>query len=181
MRILYVACTRPQERLIMIGSLPDLAKSAVKWSHSLTAFHLSRGKNYLDWIGPIVMRHQDGQKLRDLLPSPGPQCQCQRDESQWQVDIINWQTIIQAEKRQAETQNLQKNQLLNFQWEKKAPEQLRIVNRLDWRYSYQEAEKVPAKLAVTQVKDLDTNNISNLLFSETVVMEKPSFLQGERP
>lgn len=181
MRILYVACTRPQERLIMIGSLTDLTKSAVKWSRNLTAFNLSRCKNYLDWIGPILMRHHDGQKLRNFAQFYSQQLQCQADESKWKLDIINIQTIIQAEKRQAEKQNLLKNQLLNFKLEKEAPEQIRIVNRLNWHYGYREAEKVPAKLSVTQVKELNADNIATLFLDETSTIEKPVFLQQERP
>ena len=66
MRVLYVALTRARERLILLGSARDLRKTAVKWTKPVSPYSLSGAKNYLDWIGPVLMRHPDCDTLRAL-------------------------------------------------------------------------------------------------------------------
>lgn len=65
LRILYVALTRAKERLLLYGSLGKLNETLNKWlrlstSCSEAAFpdgQLRSAKNFLDWVGPALMRH----------------------------------------------------------------------------------------------------------------------------
>ena len=83
MRILYVALTRPKDRLILLGSLADLQRNAERWAKPVNSYYLSKGKNYLDWIGSVLMRHPDGGALRDLLEQPFDQ-RLLHSESRWE-------------------------------------------------------------------------------------------------
>ena len=56
MRILYVAFTRAEDRLIIVGSLKNMDKLVKKWDKSDNIYSLMSGRNYLDWIGPALMR-----------------------------------------------------------------------------------------------------------------------------
>ncbi len=73
MRVLYVAMTRARERLILLGSGSSPARMCSAWADAvdlpypqLPAMQLLSAKNALDWIGPTLMRHKDGQPLREL-------------------------------------------------------------------------------------------------------------------
>ena len=66
MRILYVAMTRPINKLIMVASLKNLPRLASKWSKSLGAFNLGKARTFMDWAGPVLIRHPHGEILRDL-------------------------------------------------------------------------------------------------------------------
>ncbi|MCQ6558340.1 UvrD-helicase domain-containing protein [Paenibacillus mendelii] len=62
MRILYVALTRPKEKMFLVGTAADAAKQLQRWQSSLDAegelpdFRLAQAKRFLDWIGPLAMR-----------------------------------------------------------------------------------------------------------------------------
>ncbi|QCR31565.1 helicase-exonuclease AddAB subunit AddA [Lysinibacillus sp. SGAir0095] len=66
MRILYVAMTRAKERLILVGTVKDWEKVSSKWCEiqhlptdaMLPEYLRARAKNYLDWVGPAVARHE---------------------------------------------------------------------------------------------------------------------------
>ncbi|RKJ47643.1 helicase-exonuclease AddAB subunit AddA, partial [Butyricicoccus sp. 1XD8-22] len=66
MRILYVAMTRAKERLILVGSVKNWEKTRDEWCEighlseqsMLPEYLRARAKNYLDWIGPAVARHE---------------------------------------------------------------------------------------------------------------------------
>lgn len=72
-RILYVACTRARERLILIGSTQNLEDRV---QGSLTAHDMTRqtlltsrfakAKSYLDWLLPVLVRHPQATTLRQL-------------------------------------------------------------------------------------------------------------------
>ena len=71
LRVLYVALTRAQEKLVLVGSTADIWATAAGWSQAaevdgwaLPDALLARANTFLDWIGPAVMRHRDGEPLR---------------------------------------------------------------------------------------------------------------------
>lgn len=86
MRVLYVALTRAKDRLILIGSCSDLQKTAGRWAKPVSAYSLSKGRSYLDWIGPILMRHPAGNSLRNLLDEDFDQALWNHN-SRWQIEF----------------------------------------------------------------------------------------------
>ncbi len=51
--------TRAREKLIITGTVADLAKALAKWSrcsriegNKIPAYEILNGERYLDWIGP---------------------------------------------------------------------------------------------------------------------------------
>lgn len=78
MRVLYVALTRARERLILVGSAPDLPEKAAGWARAsrdgrgrLPPFLLARAGSYLDWIGPALIHHPDAGLWRRLASADG--------------------------------------------------------------------------------------------------------------
>ncbi|MGO4732090.1 helicase-exonuclease AddAB subunit AddA [Paenibacillus sp. 2KB_22] len=97
MRVLYVALTRPKEKMILLGTVKDAAKKALAWSQvkdspelALPDYLLAAGRSYLDWIGPSLMRHPDAAVLRELAGSHDSFSACLADDqSRWVISIIS--------------------------------------------------------------------------------------------
>ncbi|QOS80297.1 helicase-exonuclease AddAB subunit AddA [Paenibacillus sp. JNUCC31] len=97
MRVLYVALTRPKEKMILVGTVKDVVKKAVAWSQIkdsperiLPDYLLAAGRSYLDWIGPSLMRHPDAVLLRELAGGSDSFAACLvDDESRWNISVIS--------------------------------------------------------------------------------------------
>nr|WP_245249737.1 helicase-exonuclease AddAB subunit AddA [Vagococcus allomyrinae] len=71
MRKLYVALTRAEEKLFLVGSYKDQEAAWKKWSRSAMEPRVVLGDELrlksltlMDWIGLTLMRHQDAQKFQ---------------------------------------------------------------------------------------------------------------------
>ncbi|MFC4778534.1 helicase-exonuclease AddAB subunit AddA [Paenibacillus sp. GCM10023252] len=60
MRILYVALTRPKEKLYLVGTLSDAEKKRQSWQTAIDAqgqlpdYRLASARTFLDWLGPLA-------------------------------------------------------------------------------------------------------------------------------
>ncbi|PYY27493.1 helicase-exonuclease AddAB subunit AddA [Paenibacillus illinoisensis] len=97
MRVLYVALTRPKEKMILVGTVKDAAKKAAAWSQIkdsseliLPDYLLAAGRSYLDWIGPSLIRHPSAASLRELAGVQDSYAAClMDDESRWRISVIS--------------------------------------------------------------------------------------------
>lgn len=96
MRVLYVALTRARERLIIVGSCRDMDAKIADWAQvaghvgwSLPDESLLSAANWLDWIGPAVLRHAQGEPLRARVQGDVPlgDREVANDPSSWQLHI----------------------------------------------------------------------------------------------
>ncbi|MGI6038529.1 MAG: helicase-exonuclease AddAB subunit AddA, partial [Limnochordia bacterium] len=92
MRILYVALTRAQERLILIGSTKERDKACAQWARGalregwpLPETVLADAKSFLDWLVPALSRHRDGEPLR--MDVPLGDAEIGADPSSWQITL----------------------------------------------------------------------------------------------
>ncbi|CAI6071455.1 ATP-dependent helicase/nuclease subunit A [Paenibacillus sp. JJ-100] len=96
MRVLYVALTRPKEKMVLVGTVKDAVKKAQAWLQvkdspelALPDYLLAAGRNYLDWIGPALIRHRDAAVLRELAGDPDSYAAClASDESRWSISVV---------------------------------------------------------------------------------------------
>jgi len=103
MRVLYVALTRPKEKLYLIGSVRNVEKQLQTWGQAvdqpdllLPDYMLARGRSYLDWIAPSLLRHRDGSELRRLggLPNRAGDCLVD-DPSKWYISVVPAEEVQQ--------------------------------------------------------------------------------------
>lgn len=100
MRVLYVALTRAKERLIIVGSVRDVDGAAADWAgvagHSgwpLQDERLLTAAGWMDWVGPAVLRHRDGEPLRERaeeqggIPVSPADGAVAGDKSRWSVHV----------------------------------------------------------------------------------------------
>ena len=71
LRILYVALTRAKEKIIITGTCSSLSNKILNASYLvgddklLSELYMENSTSYLDFILGVIIRHKDGEKLRD--------------------------------------------------------------------------------------------------------------------
>ncbi|WP_436669333.1 helicase-exonuclease AddAB subunit AddA [Paenibacillus kandeliae] len=103
LRVLYVALTRPRDKLIMIATVKDLDKKIASWSQiqeypalELPDYLLSRARSYLDWLGPAFMRHRSATLFRERSEAAAAPYAAvlADDQSDWQLSIIDTRQLL---------------------------------------------------------------------------------------
>lgn len=196
-RILYVAMTRAREHLVMVGTIKDLSKSVMKWTHSLQgkdwllpSAQLGRAACFWDWLGPCLLRHRQGTLLRkplidweDQLAAPEVYLE---DPSHWQLALWN-QHSINSQGNLADSASHP-----NIESVKKAlpleavgPIPDSITSCLEWKYPWSMLADIPGKLSVTEIKQRYQILEQDTSFSTTTIQpvrqlhKRPRFLQKE--
>lgn len=185
MRILYVALTRARERLILVGSVRDIAKTRSVWSEwvdhrddKLPDWLLVNADCWLDWVGPALIRHKHSAVLRE-----NNQCIPEifaTSPASWLIKT--WDHVC-IEKLQSCT-----GAELETMWEKisefeQLPEEyLKPVSeavdlRLTWDYSHKAALGCPAKWSVSELKDNYADGEEAEPLVEQLMFNRPRFLQ----
>ncbi len=190
MRILYVAFTRAKEKLIITGMVRDVEKTAKKWCEcasyggiKLSEYSLVDAKSFLDWIGPAVARHHCGKPIRDLSGiSQNPVWVVEGDNSRWKVCIEDRDRFAGGSSENNDAEDAAK-------WirsldcnNRKGKYKNEIYKRLDWKYKYEEASKIPVKFSVSELKRrfklIDRED--SVEFIEPVHLKKPVFLEKKK-
>jgi ATP-dependent helicase/nuclease subunit A len=178
MRILYVACTRPRDKLIMVGSLSDLPRRAKIWSKKINPFQLAQARCHLDWVGPVVLRHHDGFKVRELGAVNLEDSEILPEEFRWRVEIVSRPQAVQGEmSEQAKDRDFRKI-LQEFELANHSPEHKLIEKRLNWQYPYSEAIQIPSKLSVSQIKNMSGLGRESLGINIPQMVKRPRFLNA---
>ena len=70
LRILYVAMTRAEQKLVLVGTVPSLSMLAKQLAampeNSISAGFLAERPSYLSWLAAALLSHKDGGELREL-------------------------------------------------------------------------------------------------------------------
>ncbi|HZK34974.1 MAG TPA: helicase-exonuclease AddAB subunit AddA [Bacillota bacterium] len=180
MRILYVALTRAKDRLILIGSAGGLDRAAQKWANKLTPYTLSRGTSYLDWICPVLMRHEDGACLRDLAGQEdlflGEDIQPNQGPSSWHIKVYDRSDISSRVRDVSDQKNKLKEELKSPAIEDNDLAKI-IEQRFSHIYPYKSASGVPSKLTVTEIKKINT---PEALYKVPILIEHPKFTESRK-
>lgn len=193
MRILYVALTRAKEKLILIGTVNDLDKSIKKWQMQvqhdewlLPDYDRAKAKTYLDWIGPSILRHQDGKILRDRIGCTVPQSSdIFHDETKWQLTLFQASEISEVEIEKAEVDLARLEAIKNWQPIKVDDNTIDIDQIFSWKYSNSKATSHMSKQTVTEIKRQletkdeygDTGLISQF---RRPIGDRPKFMQEKQ-
>ena len=184
MRILYVAFTRAKEKLIMTGSVRDIQKSVNKWAENadskdpLPDYEILKGRSFLDWIGPSIMKHKDCNELRTMADLD---CNEFIHESRWEAKLWYPDELIRSEKIKEEEKKDIVEILKNIEFANDQSEYGNIVRtRLSYEYPYIKAIDLPTSLAATEIKKVQDGNDSieyRNMFNKTTKLKKPLFVQ----
>lgn len=96
LRLLYVAMTRTQDKLVFTGTVSDIEKKAdelksllISSASKITGSVFSRTKSYLDWLILCLLTHPDGKDLR----LSGNSILVSETKSQITVKLIDYSVI----------------------------------------------------------------------------------------
>ncbi len=189
MRILYVALTRAKEKLIITGNVRSYESASKKWitSGSQKQYALLKGNCYLDWMCIALAKHKSGEAIRSLAGEQYSEItELIEDDSKWNIKLLKREELfqdIQVAETHEEEAIKEIFEKLNVEATSKNSSEFKkeIQERLQWKYSYEESSKLPAKLSVTEAKRLA--NIETLddeaasMFYTPTLNAKPRFLQ----
>lgn len=174
MRVLYVALTRPKDKLILISSVKDLTGAVQTWGGALEIgeeqlpdYLLARGRSYLDWIGPALIRHPAAGELRQFggLAETSPAV-LSDSASDWKIAFFSArQMTVNAYAEAAaarEDESVQESMLeasgaihQDRAWKPgESGVKERVEASLGWAYPYRLSSQISAKTSVTEMKRL---------------------------
>lgn len=167
MRILYVALTRAQNKLILMGCAKLDDKTWSRWCEEPTPYSVSKGTNYLDWVVPALLEANTPLKTDGVVQKRENHVVCISSER----DVY---------RRKEERRQHWEDVLAYFQKMEvsDAPAEDSLVHkRLSWRYPGEDSLRLPAKMSVTEIKRFkETREWTDPL----VEMKTPAFLQGKK-
>lgn len=154
MRVLYVALTRPKEKLYLIGTVKDASKQWDDWRETaaqtpsgdrLPDYAVAAASCYLDWIGPAAVLAESDAAARVKWSSRTISIQqLARQPSQASSDAAA--DAEEADVRQA----LLEGRPITVR-DDEADRRVRSV--LSWRYPAEDATRLPAKTSITAWKN----------------------------
>ncbi|WP_297429826.1 helicase-exonuclease AddAB subunit AddA [Clostridium sp.] len=186
MRILYVACTRAKEKLIMIGTVSNTERAVERWVSSaeleynyILPSEVLKGRSYLDWVGMALCHHNDGNLLSEVI---GISNKVSKDDaSEWKIKLWTRSDLV----KQLDLENTDEEKHESTIVYSKLQEDIAIAQEIDRILSY----KYPLKASTTMksnisVSDLKRRNAEKNYNTEEIFRERiittPKFLQEER-
>jgi len=181
MRILYVALTRPKDKLILVGSIRNIEKECNKWCRGTTLYNLANGKNYLDWILSTLSRHKDGEILRNTAKIDiGQEKIDPIGDSRWTINILNRGHILKEETQALKEADEYKRKLEDFSLDTEPQITDEINRRFIWSYEYEDSTKIPTKISVSDIKKTSLKGFDNIGYNIPSLVKMPKFLEGKK-
>lgn len=165
-RVLYVAMTRAREKLILVGTVEDMAKADEKWTVAgkapapLTYSRMLRAKSYLDWLGPLLW--SDGR----AGASRGFEFRCINPGHMAAEDI---REEIQIDREREFLRNCVSVQ------DNCRPLYEKIDSKLGWQYPRALMTRLQGKMTVSELKKM----AGEMMTGEVLYPEKPPKLLSD--
>ena len=191
-RILYVACTRAKEKLIITGAVNDTNKYIEKWSSSaslernlILPSEVLKGKSYLDWIGMALCQHKDGRILREKIAVSDEMAK--DDLSKWDVKLWSRNDILnKSEDDNSDDKEELKKELMDEEYDEKVFEE--VDTRLSYEYPLKESTTLKSNISVSDLKkrnsDVDEEVVEIIDFDKKAEEKRqkvtPRFLKEEK-
>ncbi|WP_138753335.1 helicase-exonuclease AddAB subunit AddA [Paenibacillus sinopodophylli] len=176
MRILYVALTRPKEKMYLVATVADAEAKLKRWLASvddhgyMPDFRVASARSFIDWLGPLAARQLEDreQEAVNALPwhSGFISASALGSEAAAAEEASDELTLAKEERLQAVTS-------LSLLEDVETDKELR--SRLEWYYPHQEAAMLAAKTSVTEMKRLNVEPLE-----DAVPLTDP-FVAGQEP
>lgn len=159
MRVLYVAMTRPKEKLILLGTVKDAAAELERWrnlvrkdgvvpDHALTS-----ARCYLDWLMPPVLRFAEPEAADAAGGAPA---------LGWRFGVERAELLAAEAAAAAEAPadgaedrgELARLMTAGEPLPSAGAHAAEVERRLSWRYPHEDAVGIAAKTSVTEMKHM---------------------------
>ncbi|MGL6107695.1 helicase-exonuclease AddAB subunit AddA [Romboutsia sp.] len=184
MRVLYVAFTRPKEKLIITGATRNLEKSLKLWASGvesnapISQYKVLKGKTFLDWIMPSVIKHKDLESIRETMDIEIDRVE--EHNSRWDTKLWYKEDIVLESKEDEEKESIEEV-LSKLDIENPSTEYYeKIKEKLDYEYPHKACITKPASISVTEIKKIQNNyedEYAKEMFTQEVSLKKPLFMQ----
>lgn len=189
LRILYVAMTRAEQKLILTGTLSQAEKKITAAMESAGDMTLGYGKllfasSCLDWILPALggSRAMEELALRMELPVRTTELERTLPEGELTLQLVPVEELVEEELTQQMSTLAAAELLENVKPDRIYDENTReiISNKLDYVYPYQNQQNMPAKLSVSdlKLKAYEEEQGHSLFEEPEVIPYIPAFMQG---
>ncbi len=175
MRILYVACTRPKNKLLLVGSVKQIESAMKRWTRPMTHHQLAKARCFLDWVVPVILRHPQGSPLHDRMTTTWEEPMIQ-DTCCWQVKILSRFSLGEKLMHKRQRAEITRELWAGKQVIPLADEQEEIFSILNWNYPFKESETLPSKLFVTQIRENYKADRQQLAIQVPEVVSQPQFV-----
>lgn len=167
MRILYVALTRAQNKLILLGCTAINDKKWARWEAAPTPYGVSKGRTALDWVmSALLEQGHSYETTGKVLEHP-----------EYSIQITPKEVLRRGkEDRSLYTKKVE--QWLKTLKGREDTSSGEVAARLQWQYPKEDALGLPRKMSVTEVRRFQETR----KWADPVVEIKlPLFLTGETP
>ncbi|MBF2465227.1 helicase-exonuclease AddAB subunit AddA [Listeria welshimeri] len=187
MRVLYVALTRAEEKLILTATVPDFEKTSKNWLQVsnqketiLPASIRAKAKCYLDWIGNTIIRHTS---FKDLLCEE--RIQTLPTEMKLQIEIKTKEMFLTTELEEHKVDNWLENVKAHEPVPVQSAYKDEIERFMNYKYKDVAATEIRAKQSVTELKRQFSlqdswSDTSILKEFQKVSLDRPKFLQQNK-
>lgn len=182
MRVLYVAMTRAREKLILTGTVGSLEKAFKRWGdcvyfpgNKVPEYHVQRGKNFLDWICPALLKHESLRDFRELAGINISLGEMIDDLSLWEINISRLSELLKVQ------DSIMDYAAAGVDSDIEGKYRAEVERRLFYSYPYSKSSMIHTKLTVTELKkmlgtSLDDEYTEHIFVPE--IIKKPVFLEG---
>ncbi|MDD4843240.1 MAG: helicase-exonuclease AddAB subunit AddA [Anaerotignum sp.] len=189
LRVLYVALTRAKEKLILTGAVKDFEKAVKKWAGiaegskpRLSVFRLRRGKSYLDWVMPALLRHPHAKGLCAEYEIFSDTQLFSQEPSLWKFTLKSRGDILsQAMEEKAEVAE-QENYFATWNTEEDfSGKREEIFRLLQWQYPHLAATRLPSKLSISEVKRRNMEELTGEQILPSIDLKLPQEVKRDQP
>lgn len=194
MRILYVAVTRAEDKLIMVGSVNDYSGEVAQWSNylrksndlepiTISSYARASAKRYLDWIGPSILCPRAIKAPGEVLTHSGTAYCSEGDAaSKWKVTILSGAQLSanQEERVSREVKCRDRDEWVDkikmLEPVPQLEERTEAIERnLSWNYSYLGSTLHPAKMSVSELKSRSWEPVEEDFWSRDSLQQKSNW------
>ncbi|MCQ4086155.1 helicase-exonuclease AddAB subunit AddA [Saccharibacillus sp. JS10] len=159
MRVLYVALTRPRDKMILTAAVKDIPKRIASWMQSASGtegiadYTLAKARSYLDWVGPALIFEAGAQELRETVDGVV--------DASTPISDMGWSFAIRSSDHTTPSERIAEEELYAeriqqlkaiLSGEQVEGTRKAYTERFNWKYPYAEAGKAAAKTSVTEIK-----------------------------
>lgn len=141
LRLLYVALTRTQDKLLILSTFKNFENSLEKYKNRLfmhnceiTSAFFNKTSSFADWLIPSLLLHPNG----DALRSAGDMLEVKNDSTTIKIDIINGEELCENEVLKIEEYHTANNEMVD-----------QIIKRTSFEYPYKDILKMRSKTSVS--------------------------------
>jgi len=188
MRLLYVAMTRAQEKLYIVGTVKRLEQEALKWLEAPDDYQLLKASGLLNWVmlgalgakdlealPPVLslehfMIYRHGDRNESLVTVPETDFDMVQNLEKIPIELSKEVPEKLPDKKVAQVQDPQKREA--------------VFRRLNYQYPEKLDNALPSKMSVTEIKNMRNQDLKNEIEVELKKMperiERPHFLEKEQ-